>query len=211
MGTGTKSRPCLLVWRPGLLSRALDRWWVRSLLDTDADWERMELWSMIDSDQTRNASLSALSAMGGPVAVSRSGPVQSRSRPFLPALAVSPSSFPSALVLFCANQSERLRVKFNGLHTALERAADQCPRLTGGDQIKKPLVLFWRPTYPRHHAVVFPAFSPSSTNRPVSPLSGCSRDARRAGHGVRHEPPCWRQLCPRITHTATNYFLRAHP
>src|SRR5258705_1547543 len=60
--------------------------------------------------------------------------------PFLPARAALPPSFPSALGLFCANQSERLRVKFDGLHAALEHAADRCPRLTGGDQIKKPLV-----------------------------------------------------------------------
>jgi hypothetical protein len=35
--------------------------------------------------------------------------------------------FPSALVLFCAKQSERLRVKFDRLHAALEHAADQRP------------------------------------------------------------------------------------
>jgi len=42
------------------------------------------------------------------------------------ALISSPSpSAPRAVVLFCASPSKRLRVKFDVLHTALERAADQ--------------------------------------------------------------------------------------
>jgi hypothetical protein len=48
------------------------------------------------------------------------------------------SASPSGLVLFCANQSERLRVKFDGLHAALENAAYHCPGFTCGDQIEKP-------------------------------------------------------------------------
>ena len=83
--------------------------------------------------------------------------------PFLPALAVSPPSFPSALVLFCANQSERLRVKFDGLHAALQRSADQSPGFTSGDQVEKPFFLFRRPAYPRHYAVTS---SPSARARP---------------------------------------------
>jgi hypothetical protein len=53
MGTGAKSRPGLLVWWPGLLSRALDRWRIRPVLDADADRECMELRSIGDRDQTR--------------------------------------------------------------------------------------------------------------------------------------------------------------
>src|ERR1035437_1929855 len=63
----------------------------------------------------------------------------------------SPS--PSALV-FCASPSERLRVKFDGLHAALERTADQRPGFTCGDQVEKPFFLFRRPAYPRHYAVI---------------------------------------------------------
>jgi hypothetical protein len=46
-------------------------------------------------------------------------------------------------------------VKFDGFHAALENAAYRCPRLTSGNQIDKSLLLFWRPTYPRHYAVNF--------------------------------------------------------
>src|ERR1019366_7534194 len=72
----------------------------------------------------------------------------------------SPS--PSALV-FCASPSERLRVKFDGLHAALERTADQRPGFTCGDQVEKPFFLFRRPAYPRHYAVIS---SPSAFARP---------------------------------------------
>lgn len=48
VGTGTESRTGLLVWRSGLLSRALDRRWLRPVLDTDPDWHCMELRSMND-------------------------------------------------------------------------------------------------------------------------------------------------------------------
>src|SRR3954453_6043008 len=43
MGTSATSRAGLLVWRPGLLPWALDRRWVRPMLDADTDWKRMEL------------------------------------------------------------------------------------------------------------------------------------------------------------------------
>jgi len=50
------------------------------------------------------------------------------------ALISSPSpSAPRAVVLFCASPSKRLRVKFDGLHTALERAADQRPLISVQD------------------------------------------------------------------------------
>jgi len=67
------------------------------------------------------------------------------------ALISSPSpSAPRAVVLFCASPSKRLRVKFDGLHTALERAADQRSGFTCGDQVEKPLCLFRCPPHPRH-------------------------------------------------------------
>ena len=83
--------------------------------------------------------------------------------PFLPALAVSAPSMPSALVLFLRHQSERLRVKFDVLHAALQRSADQSPGFTCGDQVEKPFFLFRRPAYPRHYAVIS---SPLARARP---------------------------------------------
>src|ERR1035437_5582543 len=50
MGAGTRSRTGLLVWRAGVLSRTLDRWRLRPMLDTDADRERMELRSIVVRD-----------------------------------------------------------------------------------------------------------------------------------------------------------------
>jgi hypothetical protein len=41
-----------------------------------------------------------------------------------PGVVVFVISSPSTLVLFCNNQPERLRVRFDGLHTALECGAD---------------------------------------------------------------------------------------
>lgn len=52
MGPGAESRASLLVWWPGLLSRALERRWVRPMLDSDADRECMELRSIARHDQT---------------------------------------------------------------------------------------------------------------------------------------------------------------
>lgn len=49
MGKGAESRPGLLVWRSRLLSRALDRWRLRPMLDTDADWKCVELRSIVGS------------------------------------------------------------------------------------------------------------------------------------------------------------------
>src|SRR5260221_7716033 len=65
-----------------------------------------------------------------------------------------------------------LRVKFDGLHAALECAADQRPGFTSGDQIKKPFFLFRRPAYPGIYASHFFAFSPSSTSRRMAVASG---------------------------------------
>jgi len=52
MGTGAESRASLLVWWPGLLSRALERRRVRPMLDSDADRKRMELRPIARRDQT---------------------------------------------------------------------------------------------------------------------------------------------------------------
>src|SRR5437868_11575591 len=49
MGTSVASRAGLLVWRPGLLPWALDRRWVRPVLDADTDWKRMELRPVVVS------------------------------------------------------------------------------------------------------------------------------------------------------------------
>jgi hypothetical protein len=43
-----------------------------------------------------------------------------------PALIYSASTL-RAVVLFCAGQSETLRMEFDGFHTALESSADQRP------------------------------------------------------------------------------------
>src|ERR1700692_2976316 len=75
----------------------------------------------------------------------------SRTTTLMRVIFLSPS--PSALVLFCSDQSERLRVKFDGLHAALEHAADQRPGLTFGDQVEKPFFLFRRPAHPRHDTI----------------------------------------------------------
>src|SRR3954470_11007406 len=40
---GATCQASLVVWRPGLLSRALERRRLRSVLDPDADWKCMEL------------------------------------------------------------------------------------------------------------------------------------------------------------------------
>jgi hypothetical protein len=64
MGTGTKSRAGLLVWRSGVLSRTLDRRGVRSVLDTDANWERMELRSMNDEVRRRKAQGQSVRELG---------------------------------------------------------------------------------------------------------------------------------------------------
>jgi hypothetical protein len=52
MGTGAEPRASLLVWWPGLLSRALERRWVRPMLDSDADRECMELRPIARRDPT---------------------------------------------------------------------------------------------------------------------------------------------------------------
>jgi len=52
MGTGAESRASLLVWWPRLLSRALERRWVRPMLDSDADRKCMELRPIARRDQT---------------------------------------------------------------------------------------------------------------------------------------------------------------
>src|SRR5229473_607494 len=65
MGTDAESRASLLVWWPGLLSRALERRWVRPMLDSDADRECMELRSIAGRDQTRPMHRSAKKAQRG--------------------------------------------------------------------------------------------------------------------------------------------------
>jgi len=47
-GNGHGIADRFMVWRSGLLSRALDRRWLRPVLDTDPDWHCMELRSMND-------------------------------------------------------------------------------------------------------------------------------------------------------------------
>jgi hypothetical protein len=47
MGVGAKSRSRILVWRPSLLPRALERRWFWSMLDADANWANLELRSLI--------------------------------------------------------------------------------------------------------------------------------------------------------------------
>src|SRR3954469_3904486 len=49
MGTSATSRAGLLVWWPGFLPWALDRRWVRPMLDADTDWKCMELRPIVVS------------------------------------------------------------------------------------------------------------------------------------------------------------------
>ena len=58
MGTGAESRAGLLVWRPGLLSRALERRRLRPVLDPDPDRQCMELRSIVDRPNRDSAPLS---------------------------------------------------------------------------------------------------------------------------------------------------------
>jgi hypothetical protein len=71
------------------------------------------------------------------------------------------SHFPLAFSPWRSFLRQCLRVKFDGLHAALECAADQRPGFTSGDQTKKPFFLFRRPAYPGIYASHFFAFSPS--------------------------------------------------
>src|SRR5450631_4379666 len=52
MGGGAQPEAGLLVWRPWLLSGALERRRVRSMLDPDADRQCLELWPIVERDQT---------------------------------------------------------------------------------------------------------------------------------------------------------------
>jgi hypothetical protein len=58
-GRGKASRARLLVWRPGLLSRALERRRVRPLLDPNPDRQCEELRPIAERDQTSTGRRSA--------------------------------------------------------------------------------------------------------------------------------------------------------
>jgi hypothetical protein len=59
MGAGPECPACLLVWRPKVLSRALERRWVRPMLDPDPDRQWVELRPIADRDQTRTGRCAA--------------------------------------------------------------------------------------------------------------------------------------------------------
>src|ERR1019366_6458694 len=67
MGTGAQSQASLLVWRPGLLSRALERRRLRPVLDPNPDRQCVELRPIMDRDQTGTVRRSAYRKETAPV------------------------------------------------------------------------------------------------------------------------------------------------